>query len=157
MAIYVRRNNWRPVGRIRTDPKNCGGWEAAPAVEERHHEERPMKRLLLDAEKGDANAQFNLGVLYDNRLDDNGHPIGSNRAQALKWLQMAAEQGMARAQTKLAEIYAGGAKATGDDAKACFWFLLAADGSNGIHRLNAQSGYARTAANLTKAEIARTT
>src|ERR1700676_3925864 len=54
-----------------------------------------MKRLQTAAEKGDANAQFNLGVLYDNRLDDNGHPIGSNRAQALKWLQMAAEQGMA--------------------------------------------------------------
>jgi TPR repeat protein len=116
-----------------------------------------MKRLQAAAEKGDASAQFNLGVLYDNRLDDNGHPIGSNRAQALKWLQMAAEQGMARAQAKLAEVYAGGAKATGDDAKACFWFLLAADGSNGIHRLNAQSGYARAAANLTKAEIARTT
>ena len=48
-----------------------------------------MKRLQVAAEKGDASAQFNLGVLYDNRLDDNGHPIGSNRAQALKWLQMA--------------------------------------------------------------------
>jgi len=116
-----------------------------------------MKRLHLAAEKGDANSQFNLGVLYDNRLDDNGHPIGGNRAQALKWLQMAADQGMARAQAKLAEVYAGGAKGAGDDAKACFWFLLAAEASNGAHRLNAQSGYERVAANLTKAEIARAT
>ena len=115
-----------------------------------------MKRLQVAAKKGDANSQFNLGVLYDNRLDDNGHPIGGNRAQALKWLQLAADQGMTRAQTKLAEVYAGGAKVAGDDAKACFWFLLAARGSNGIHRLNAESGYARVAANLTKAEIART-
>ena len=115
-----------------------------------------MKRLQVSAEKGDANSQFNLGVLYDNRLDDNGHPIGGNRGQALKWLQMAADQGMARAQTKLAEVYSGGAKAAGDDAKACFWFLLAANSSNGIHRLNAQSGYERVAANLTEREVART-
>ena len=33
----------------------------------------PMKRRLLVAEKGDANSQFNLGVLHDNRLDDNNH------------------------------------------------------------------------------------
>jgi hypothetical protein len=26
------------------------------------------------ATKGDANSQFNLGVLYDNRLDDNNYP-----------------------------------------------------------------------------------
>ncbi len=116
-----------------------------------------MKRLQIAAEKGNAISQFNLGVLYDNRLDDNGHPIGGNRAQALKWLQMAANQGMARAQIKLAEVYSDGAQVVGDDAKACFWFLLAAGASNGIHRLNAQSGYDRVAAHLTKAEIARTT
>jgi TPR repeat protein len=32
----------------------------------------PIKQLLLAAEKGDAAGQFNLGVLYDSRLDDNG-------------------------------------------------------------------------------------
>lgn len=115
-----------------------------------------MKRLQIAAEKGDVGAQFNLGVLYDNRLDDNGRPTGGNRAQALKWLQLAADQGMTRAQTKLAEVYAAGLKAPGDDAKACFWFLLAAGTSDGIHRLNAQSGYERLAANLSKSEIAST-
>jgi TPR repeat protein len=115
-----------------------------------------MKRLQVAAEKGDANSQFNLGVLYDNRLDDNGHKIGGNRAQALKWLERAADQGMARAQTKLAEVYSGGAKAAGDDARACFWFLLAAQASNGIHRLNAQSGFERLAATMTKTEVTRT-
>ena len=54
----------------------------------------PMKRLLLDAEEGDANSQFNLGVLCDNRLDDNHHPTGSNRTGAIK---MVAARGPVRA------------------------------------------------------------
>ena len=33
-----------------------------------------MRRLRLAAESGDAAAQFNLGVLFDSREDDNGYP-----------------------------------------------------------------------------------
>ena len=57
----------------------------------------PIKRLLFVAEKGDANSQFNLGVLHDNRLDDNNHPTGGNRVGAIKWLRRAAQQGLPRA------------------------------------------------------------
>jgi hypothetical protein len=32
-----------------------------------------MRRLIRAAGTGDAHAQFNLGILYDSRLDDNGH------------------------------------------------------------------------------------
>ena len=63
-----------------------------------------MKRLLLDAEKGDANSQFDLGVPYDNCLDDNDHPTGGNPAGAIKWLRRAAQQALPRAQARLAEI-----------------------------------------------------
>ncbi|MGH6974003.1 MAG: hypothetical protein ACRED6_05190, partial [Stellaceae bacterium] len=60
-----------------------------------------MKRLLAAATKGDPDAEYNLGVMYDNRIDDhgnavdptddNGFPIASNRAEAMKWLLRAAE------------------------------------------------------------------
>ena len=30
-----------------------------------------MKRLLLAAERGNAGSQFNVGVLYNNNLDEN--------------------------------------------------------------------------------------
>ena len=67
-----------------------------------------IKQLQLAAEGGDAAAQFNLGVLYDSRLDDNGYPIEGNRAEAVRWLLAAAEQGLPRAQSQLATMYAGG-------------------------------------------------
>jgi hypothetical protein len=113
-----------------------------------------MKRLLVAAEKGDAGAQFNLGVLYDNRMDDNGHSIGGNRAEAMKWLQQAAEQGLPRAQIKLGEMYADGGDAAGDNIKAYAWFLVAAMSLGGAQRLTAQSGYERIARQLDPTQIA---
>ena len=37
-----------------------------------------MRHLRLAAESGDAAAQFNLGVLFDSREDDNGYAIEGN-------------------------------------------------------------------------------
>jgi TPR repeat protein len=72
-----------------------------------------MRHLRLAAESGDAAAQFNRGVLFDSREDDNGYAIEGNRTQAIKWLLAAAEQGLPRAQSRLAELYAGGPNASG--------------------------------------------
>lgn len=107
-----------------------------------------MKQLVLAAERGDAAAQFNLGVLYDNRLDDNGHAVRGGRAESLKWLRLAARQGLARAQGRLAEVYAKWPSSPANDVKACAWFLLAMEGSIGAHRQRAQSGYERVFARL---------
>jgi TPR repeat protein len=113
------------------------------------------KRLLQAAERGDATAQCNLGVLYSNGLDDNGHPVEGNRPQAVKWLLAAAEQGLPRAQVKLAEVYADRPDISGNHATACGWFLLAATGLRGIHLHRAQSGYERTASRLSPAQVAK--
>src|SRR6266478_3360134 len=93
-----------------------------------------VKQLLLAAESGDPAAQFNLAVLYDSRLDDNGYVIEGNRAEAMKWLLAAAEQGLPRAQSKLAEMYAEEPDAPEDYINACAWFLLAMIHLRGIHR-----------------------
>ncbi|MGH7031806.1 MAG: tetratricopeptide repeat protein [Stellaceae bacterium] len=114
-----------------------------------------MKNLRLAAEGGDAAAQFNLGVLYDSRLDDNGYAIAGNRTQALKWLQAAAEQGLPRAQSRLAELYAGGPDGPGDYVNACKWFSLAANSSSGIHRHQARSGFERVASHLSPAQLVK--
>jgi hypothetical protein len=66
------------------------------------------KQLLRAAEKGHADSQFNLSVLYKNGLDDNYYAVEGNRLEAVRRLLAAAEQGLPRAQIKLAEIYAGG-------------------------------------------------
>src|ERR1700730_7368980 len=93
-----------------------------------------VKHLLLAAEGGDPAAQFNLAVIYDSRLDDNGYSIEGNRAEAIKWLLAAAEQGLPRAQGQLAMMYANGADAPGDYVRACGWFLVAITSLHGIHR-----------------------
>lgn len=112
------------------------------------------KRLLEAAEAGDARAQCNLGILFDNGVDDNGHAVVGNRPQAVRWLLAAAEQGLPRAQVKLAQVYADGPDISGSHAHACAWFLLAASGLRGIHLHSARSGYERIAAHLTPAQIA---
>jgi len=114
-----------------------------------------VRHFLVAAKNGDAVAQFNLGVLYDSRLDDNGYAIEGNRAEAMKWLLAAAEQGLPRAQSKLAEMYAGVPVVAEDFIHACAWFLLATRSSCGIHRHRARSGYERISVRLTPAQLAR--
>nr|WP_240327077.1 tetratricopeptide repeat protein [Ursidibacter arcticus] len=55
------------------------------------------------AEQGDAAAQFNLGLMYDN-----GQGVKQDNQQAVKWYQQAAEQGYAEAQFNLGVMYAKG-------------------------------------------------
>jgi TPR repeat protein len=127
---------------------------SASFPEPRSRSDGVEKRLLLAAEAGDARAQYNLGILFDNGLDDNGYVVDGNRPQAVRWLLAAADQGLARAQVKLAEVYADGPDVSGSHATACGWFLLAATGLRGIHLDKARSGYERIASHLTPAQIA---
>jgi TPR repeat protein len=112
------------------------------------------RRLLQAAEAGDARAQCNLGIIYDNGLDDNGYAIEASRPQAVRWLLAAAEQGLPQAQVKLAELYADAPDIAGSHASACGWFLVSAVGLRGIHQHRARSAYERLAAQLTPAQIA---
>ena len=106
----------------------------------RHRSDGLDKRLLQAAEAGDAASQCNLGILYDNGIDDNGHAVGRNRLEAARWLLAAAEQGLPRAQVKLAELYAGAPDVSGSHAAAGGWFLFAALGLRGVHLQRARSG-----------------
>jgi TPR repeat protein len=114
-----------------------------------------IKHLIFAAESGDPAAQFNLGVLCDSRVDDNGYTIEGNRAEAMEWLLAAAEQGLPRAQSKLAEMYADGPNAPEDYINACAWFLLAIKTLGGIHRHRARSGFDRISSHLTPAQLAK--
>lgn len=113
-----------------------------------------MRRLTQAAQAGDANAQYNLAVLYDNRTDDNGYAITGNRGEAIRWLLAAARQGLPRAQFKLAEMHVDGPDSDGSHADACFWLLVAESNLAGAQREKAQAGYARLAAGLSPAKIA---
>ena len=68
---------------------------------EREDYETAYKLFLPLAEQGDADAQFNLGVMYDE-----GDGVPQDYKEAFKWYRFAAEQGVALAQTYLGVMYA---------------------------------------------------
>jgi TPR repeat protein len=114
-----------------------------------------MRRLERDAELGDAVAQFNLGIVYGNRSGEIGYEVEDRRTDAIRWLLRAANQGLPRAQSRLAEIYADGPNPSKDAVKAAAWFLLAAAGEAGARGQTARSGYKRAASHLTATQIAQ--
>jgi TPR repeat protein len=52
--------------------------------------------LRARAEQGDASAQHNLGVMYDN-----GQGVPEDDAEAVRWYRLAADRGLAGAQCGL--------------------------------------------------------
>ena len=73
------------------------------------------------AELGDAEAQYNLGVLYDQ-----GASVDQNLTKAASWYRKAAEQGFTDAQTNLGMMYYRGDGVARDRTEAARWFQLAA-------------------------------
>jgi len=113
------------------------------------------KHMIQAAERGDAEMQFNLAIMYANGLLDSRYVPEGSRSEATRWMLAAAEQGLPRAQVKLAEIYAGEPDTPDSSIKACAWFLLAAAGSHGAQFAAAQSGYERVSSHLTPSQIAK--
>lgn len=76
---------------------------------------------LVDAKKGDADAQYNLGAYYA------GNGVVQDYKQALKWYTAAAEQGHAMAQGDLAYMYDVGNGVVQDYRQALKWYTKAAE------------------------------
>jgi TPR repeat protein len=111
------------------------------------------KQMLLAAERGDADAQFNLATIYDNSLGS-PYPADGGRPEAMRWFLAAAEQGLSRAQVRLAEMYNDERDTPESSVKACAWFLLAATGLRGEHLQKAQAAYRSASSRLTPVQVA---
>ena len=72
-----------------------------------------FKFCSVAAEQGHAEAQFNLGVMYDN-----GQGVKQDYFKAFEWFQKAAEQGNALAQFNLGVMYDRGQGVMQDYFKA---------------------------------------
>ena len=79
--------------------------------------------IRFAAEQGDAKAQSNLGLMYDQGLG-----VSQDYAEAVQWFRLAAEQGDARAQCQLGAMYATGKGVSQDQVQAHMWLSLAAAG-----------------------------
>jgi len=74
------------------------------------------------ADRGDADAQYNLGVMFNN-----GDGVAQNYSEALKWHRKAADQGNGNAQFNLGLMYDRGRGMTQNYTEAAKWYRLAAD------------------------------
>jgi hypothetical protein len=74
------------------------------------------------AEEGDADAQFGLGVLYEE-----GKGVQLDDREAAKWHSLAAQQGHIGAQYNLGVMYANGRGVPKDDSEAFKWLVKSAD------------------------------
>jgi len=80
------------------------------------------KEFRASAEQGDAEAQYNLAMVYDR-----GVGVETDGSEALKWYRQAAEQGYAKAQYNLGMMYYFGKGVPQDKVTGYQWVILAAD------------------------------
>ena len=94
-------------------------------------QQEKIDQLLQIAEKGDANAQFDLGFRYQE-----GEGVAQDLAEAAKWYHLAAEQGKAEAQVNLGIMYQQGEGVPQDYIEAVKWYRLAAEQGEALAQSN---------------------
>jgi len=113
-------------------PVVAGDWEDAEAAHKAGDFQKAFRLWKPLAEQGDADAQANLGLMYDT-----GRGVPENDAKAVYWYRKAAEQGHAGVQNSLGTMYDNGEGVPEDNAKAVHWYRKAAE-----------QGHARAQSNL---------
>jgi localization factor PodJL len=84
-----------------------------------------VSRLISQANSGDAKSALALGLKYAN-----GDGVALNDAEALRWLQKAAEAGQPVAQYRLGTFFEKGRAVGADQDKAMHWYGEAAKNGN---------------------------
>ena len=99
----------------------AGPFEDAAAANARGDYAAVLRIIRPLAAKGEAWAQFNLGLMYGK-----GSGVVQDYAEAVKWYRLAAAQGHASAQYNLGGMYGDGQGVPMDYVRAHMWFNLAA-------------------------------
>ena len=84
---------------------------------------KAMEWYRKAAEQGNANGQYDLGLMYKNGKKG----VAKDEVKAVEWLRKAAEQGHAYGQVHLGLMYAKGTGIVKDEVKAVEWFRKAAE------------------------------
>jgi GAF domain/Sel1 repeat/PilZ domain len=118
------------------------------STDQRSANQRAQAKSLPDLRKlagrGDADAQWQIGVRYHN-----GEGVPRDDVQAMQWFLRAAEQGHATAQATLGAYYWAGRGVPQDLSKAYFWSALAlAQGDE-----NSKSRLEGLASQMTQAQV----
>ena len=84
-----------------------------------------LREYTPAAKQGNADAQYSLGIMYDN-----GTGVIQDYRTAVKWWTLAAEQGHAYAQVNLGWMYNEGRGVPQDYVRAHMWYNIAASSGN---------------------------
>ena len=114
------------ISAIQAQPKGKAAPEQ-PTLLELYHSARQgdpvaLGQLTTWASSGNAEAQFNLGLMYVF-----GDGVPKDTTKAVAWYGKAADQGYVGAQVSLGEMYAKGDGVPHDAAQAVAWYRKAAD------------------------------
>ena len=82
-------------------------------------------KLKRFAEKGNAEAQYKLGLMYDM-----GEEVDQDYGKAFEWYEKSANQGLASSQSKLGSMYRYGKGVEVNHAKASEWYWKAYEQGN---------------------------
>ena len=81
-----------------------------------------LQKTLQSAKQGNADAQFNLGLMYES-----GRGVRQDYTKAVQWYRKAAGQGHAKAQYNLGGMYANGKGVLQNLVQAEQWYRKAAE------------------------------
>ena len=80
-----------------------------------------MKNILAGALNGNADAQYNLGIMYASGLG-----VTQDYNEAVKWFRLSSGQGNAQAQDIYGLMYASGRGVTQDYVRVHMWLNISA-------------------------------
>jgi TPR repeat protein len=103
------------------------GFEEGVAAYQANNIPLAVKEFRAAAEQGDANSQFNLGLMYEK-----GIGVSVDEKQAIAWYRKSAEQGNSNAQFNLAVLYENGRGTAVDFAQANQWYRKASLQGDGL-------------------------
>ncbi len=89
--------------------------------------EKAIEHYKLSADKGNAAAQYNLGLIYRMGRSNGGKGGGKDPTKAAQLFNLAAEQGHLGAQSALGEMFYAGEGVAKDFAQSAYWRKAAAE------------------------------
>ena len=105
---------------------------AAPDVADVDVTELDIAQLRVLAERGDVDAQSELGVRYEAGRDG----VDRDYGEAVSWYRRAAEQGHAAAQAYLGFMYSAGRGVSQSDAEPVHWYRRSAEQGHALGQNN---------------------
>jgi TPR repeat protein len=124
------------------EPASVGGagasLAAVPTAPTQRDRAATLARLRAEAERGDAIAQNDLGLLYAT-----GRDVSLDEREAVKWFERAAAQGAVNAQFNLGVMYHRGGGVAADATQAVAWYRLAAEREHPLAQHNLATLYSK--------------